>query len=85
VWPPSHKPPLHPSHPIYPGGEGPDHELPLPPGAVWPPLPPDIGGKILCFVWVVGIGYRWTVLDPDLKPSHPIEEPEPPVAQPKRG
>jgi hypothetical protein len=51
-----------------------DHELPevLPPGAVWPPLPPDIQGKILCFVWIVGIGYRWTVIDPSLTPEHPI-------------
>jgi hypothetical protein len=85
IWPPS--PPLYPSHPIYPGGGGasggsPDQGLPLPPGAVWPPLPPDIAGKVMCFVWIVGIGYRWTVIDPSLKPTHPIE-PGGPVAQPK--
>jgi hypothetical protein len=64
---------------------GVDNTLPLPPGAVWPPLPPDIAGQILAFAWLVGIGYRWIVIDPSLKPTHPIEMPEPPTAQPKRG
>jgi hypothetical protein len=63
TWPPPQ--PVRPSHPIYPG-IGPDHELPMPPGSVWPPLPPEIKGKILCFVWIVGVGYRWTVIDPSL-------------------
>jgi hypothetical protein len=76
VWPPPA--PVYPSHPIYPGGGGtggsagtPDQGLPLPPGAVWPPLP-GINGKVLCLVWVIGYGYRWTVIDPSLKPSHPL-------------
>jgi hypothetical protein len=46
-----------------------DNELPFPPGSVWPPLPPNVQGKILCFVWIVGFGYRWTVIDPSLKPD----------------
>ena len=64
-------------------GEHPEHPIVLPPGAVWPPLPPDIQGKIICFVWIVGVGYRWTVIDPSLvidntlpgggeHPAHPI-------------
>jgi hypothetical protein len=27
---------------------------------------PGIKGKVLCFVWIVGVGYRWTVIDPSL-------------------
>jgi hypothetical protein len=75
VWPPPQ--PVYPSHPIYPGGVGPDNSLPMPPGSVWPPLPPAIQGPILCFVWIVGVGYRWTVIDPSLKPDHEL-----PGAQP---
>jgi hypothetical protein len=74
VWPPPQ--PIYPSHPIYPTefpehpiapGGGPAHPIVLPPGSVWPPLPPAIQGKVLCFVWIVGVGYRWTVIDPSLK------------------
>jgi hypothetical protein len=54
-------------------------------------LPPVIKGKILAFVWLVGIGYRWTVIDPSLtvdnslpgggnRPSNEL----PAHAQPKR-
>jgi hypothetical protein len=57
-----------PEHPIAPGG-GPEHPIELPPGSVWPPLPPEIKGKILAFCWLVGIGYRWVVIDPSLKPD----------------
>jgi hypothetical protein len=63
--------PVLPTHPIY-HPEAPNNELPLPPGAVWPPLPPSVTGPVLCFVWVVGVGYRWTTIDPSLKPMHPI-------------
>ena len=80
--------PVHPTLPIYLPG-GPDNSLPLPPGAVWPPLPPGLGAsKVLCFVWIVGIGYRWTVIDPSLQPDNelpPTTVPplEPPSAVPK--
>jgi hypothetical protein len=87
VWPPPR--PVYPSHPIYPT-DTPEHPIAAPPGSVWPPLPPDIGGKILAFCWLVGIGYRWVVIDPSLKPdiglpgegtpSHPIA----PTPGPKR-
>jgi hypothetical protein len=95
IWPPQQ--PIYPSHPIYPTeGDGVDNSLPLPPGSVWPPLPPDIKGKILAFCWLVGIGYRWVVLDPSQKPGFPVdpgfgnpgsERPDqglPPDKQPKR-
>jgi hypothetical protein len=84
----------HPDQGLPPSGEHPDQGLPpeqphpqppifLPPGAVWPPLPPSIQGPILCFVWIVGVGYRWAAIDPSLtpdqglpgsggRPSHPI-------------
>jgi hypothetical protein len=83
VWPPNSGPPLLPTHPIDPGG-GPDNELPLPPGSVWPPLPPSIQGPIMCLIWIVGVGYRWTVIDPSLKPDHELpgagEHPSHPIA-----
>lgn len=63
-------------HPIAPGG-GPAHPIALPPGSVWPPLPPSITGTILCFVWIVGVGYRWTVIDPSLTPGHDLPGSQP--------
>jgi hypothetical protein len=66
VWPPPQ--PVYPTHPIYPTDQ-PEHPIAMPPGSVWPPLPPSVTGKILCFVWIVGVGYRWTVIDPSLKPD----------------
>jgi hypothetical protein len=66
--------PIAPTHPIYMPG-GPNNELPLPPGSVWPPLPPSVTGEIMCMIWIVGIGYRWTVIDADARPEHPIAPP----------
>lgn len=64
--------PLTPEHPIYlPPGDPPV----LPPGSVWPPLPPGVTGQLLCFAWIVGVGYRWIVIDTNLKPTHPIAPP----------
>jgi len=75
TWPPPQ--PVYPSHPIYPT-DGIDNSLPLPPGSIYPPLPPEVaGGKIIAFCWIVGVGYRWVVLDPSLKPGFPL--PKPPV------
>jgi hypothetical protein len=88
VWPRPPRPvdpgygvsvPITPEHPIY-EPVAPDNSLPLPPGSVWPPLPPEITKPVLCLVWIVGVGYRWTTIDPSLKPTHPIAgvpEPEP--------
>jgi hypothetical protein len=81
VWPQPPRPvdpdygmpvPIAPTHPIYLPPVGPNNDLPLPPGAVWPPLPPSVTGQIMAFIWVVGVGYRWTTIDTDLKPTHPI-------------
>jgi hypothetical protein len=78
--------------PIAPGGETPGTPLPMPPGAVWPPLP-GVEGKVLALVWVVGYGYRWTVLDPSLTVGYPlpggppggrVDNALPPTAQPKK-
>jgi hypothetical protein len=67
--------PIAPTHPIYMPPVGPNNDLPLPPGSVWPPLPPSITGEIMCLVWIVGAGYRWTVIDTALQPEHPIAQP----------
>lgn len=75
VWPgpPIHGkpplPPLRPDLPIYLPPPNVDNSLPLHPGAVWPPLAPGLDGKLLAFVWIVGVGYRWTVIDTSLKPD----------------
>jgi hypothetical protein len=71
--------PVKPSVPIYLPPEGEEH--PLPPGSVWPPLPPSVTGVVMCLVWIVGAGYRWTVIDTGLQPSVPIYPPPlPPYA-----
>jgi len=73
-----------PSHPIAPGGERPAHPIapgggggtptqPIYlPGHVWPPLPPSVTGTLLCFCWIVGVGYRWVVIDADASVENPI-------------
>lgn len=69
VWPP----PGIPSQPIQlpPPGEAsnpivipgsPEHPIALPPG-IWPPLPPSSTGKYAVLVLVLGVGYRWVVVD----------------------
>jgi len=107
VWPQPPRPvgpdnslppiPVSPSHPIYlPSPGAPNNDLPLQPGQVWPPLPPSITGQVMAFVWIVGVGYRWTTIDADLKPTHPMIPPStvpeapdntlpsPPTAEPRR-
>lgn len=84
VWPQPPRPehpdnslppvPVLPSHPIYIPGE-PNNDLPLEPGQVWPPLPPSVTGEVMCFIWIVGVGYRWIVIDADNQPEHPIAPP----------
>jgi hypothetical protein len=92
-WPerPSTGPVLPGRPPVAPGqglpGEGgePGHLPSLPPGTIWPPLPPGVHGKYLALVLIGGGGkgahYRYTVIDADLRPEHPIVPP--PTAQPK--
>jgi hypothetical protein len=94
VWPPQIDNSLpEPPPGIWPPPGAPDNSLPptpgqLPvfpdspgePGTIWPPLPvmPD-EGNLLVIVWVPGVGYRWAVVDPTLKPDQGL----PPTAQPK--
>jgi len=62
--PPQINPPpvsIWPGVPIHPAT--PEHPIALPPGSVWPPLPPSITGEAVILVWVVGVGYRWLVID----------------------
>jgi hypothetical protein len=73
--------PIAPEYPIYYPPVGPNNDLPIPPGAVWPPLPPYVdnglpgSSQLMCFIWIPGIGYRWTTIDLSLKPTHPIVPP----------
>jgi hypothetical protein len=41
----------------------------------------------MCFVWIVGVGYRWTVIDPSLKPDQglPGSQPHPDQGLPGQG
>lgn len=97
-WRPLPSLPERPSQgPVRPGVPvGPDQGLPgepptaghlpsLPPGTIWPPLPPGVQGKFLVLVLIGGGGkgahYRYTVVDAGLRPAHPIEPPL--TAQPK--
>lgn len=82
IWPPPQ--PVYPELPIYPTPPGIGGGPALPPGSVWPPLPPEISGPIICFVWIVGVGYRWASLDPALLPPVGGTKPSDPNApQPK--
>lgn len=102
LWPhpPIHRPdnslpiqPVRPELPIYypPGGEV-TPPINLPPGSVWPPLPPSAKGKFIALCWIIGVGYRWVVIDTSLKPDIglPVGPPDsidntlPPHAQPKK-
>jgi hypothetical protein len=38
-------------------------------------LPPAINGDFLVLVWIPGVGWRWTVIDTELQPEHPIAQP----------
>lgn len=94
-----------PARPPAGGGGRPDQGLPgeqpevqppiaLPPGSIWPPLPPGVHGKFLALVLIAGTPgykYRYVVIDADAlpRPGHPIEPGggggEPPTTpQPKR-
>lgn len=75
--------PDHPAHLPSPG-ETPDNTLPpvdghhpptdLPPGTIWPPLPPDAPvGKHAFLIWISGVGLRYGVFD---VPEHPPVDPD---------
>lgn len=69
-----------PTHPIAPGGGGggehPEHPIVLPPGSIWPPLPPGVSGKYLALVLIGGGGqgamYRYVVIDADQRPDNEL-------------
>jgi hypothetical protein len=81
--PPTVNPPpaaVWPGVPVYPAS--PTHPIALPPGTVYPPLPPTVHGKVLALVAIVGVGYRWLVIDADA--NRPSTGPvPPPTAAPK--
>jgi hypothetical protein len=55
-------PTIWPGVPIHPAS--PSHPIALPPGSVWPPLPPTVTpGKALALVVIFGVGFRWVVID----------------------
>jgi hypothetical protein len=69
-------------HPLPPGGViGGGPIYPAEPPVLWPPLPPDAGiaGRAVILIWVVGVGYRWLIVEGRMQP--PIYTPPP--AQPK--
>jgi hypothetical protein len=87
--------------PVYPiDPEAPDQGLPpevppglpeLPPGTIWPPLPPSVPtGKALAVVYISGVGARWAVIDIPERPERPVDpdygvdEGEQPSPQPPR-
>ena len=54
----------------------------LPPGTVWPPLPPVIEGRrLVLLAWIPGLGYKWIVVGPQVE--QPIA-PGGPAATPKK-
>lgn len=78
----------YPSHPIYVPIDParPDNSLPPiadhkplpnpPPGTIWPPLPGNPPpGKAALLVWLVGVGWRYFVVD--IQPGHPSQQPIP--------
>lgn len=70
------------------GGAHPEHPIQLPPGMIWPPLPPGVQGKYLALVLVaipgVGMRYRYVVVDADLVPGKPDNSlPTVPEREPK--
>lgn len=58
-----------------PGDGGEAGQLPVfPPGAIWPPLPPDVHGKWLALVLIAGmpgVRYRYVVIDADADMPRP--------------
>ena len=63
-------PPGQPGHPIIPGT--PDRPIEAPPGTIWPPLPPSVGGDdglVRALVAIQGYGHRWVVIDTNLQPD----------------
>jgi hypothetical protein len=98
IWPPPGKPSIPtpippdfsinvPANPIYIEDTPDNKPITLPPGTIWPPLPPSSGigsgtKKVAILVWVVGVGARWFIYDPSLTPGTPPVTPPPVAGQP---
>lgn len=56
--------PMRPTQPIF-IPEEPSQPLPVPPGTIWPPLPPSTGasGRVWILIYVVGVGHRWLLIN----------------------
>jgi hypothetical protein len=65
--PPGIWPPLTPSHPIAP--VPPTVNPPPPAGEIWPPIEGAPPGKFVVLVYIPGVGYKYVVVDPSLKPT----------------
>lgn len=88
------RPPVTPGHPGQPLPETPEVMPPMvmPPGAIWPPLPPGVHGKFLALVLIGGMGhgvkYRYVVVDADARPPRPVDPDYglegPPPREPKK-
>jgi hypothetical protein len=97
-WPPTPVDPdwgldagVAPGQPIY-LPIGPDQGLPPvgghepptdpPPGTVWPPIPGAPEGKAAILVWIIGVGYRYFVVElpPPEASQLPVPVPAPPEA-----
>ena len=84
-------PPMYPSGQPLPPGVPPPPTKPVEPGEIWPPLDPGMPVPHLALVWLVGVGYRWVSLGPEVTPVPPGGTPSPmpvppvpPAATPKR-
>lgn len=74
-------PSVWPGVPVHLPAPG-DPPITLPPGSVYPPLPPLIEARrAIVLVWIPGVGYRWTVLGPVVEPPM---APGGPAATPKK-
>jgi hypothetical protein len=62
-----------PGHPIVPvpPEEGPGQGPELPPGAIWPKPPGDVGGKFVVLAIIPGYGWRYIVIEPGAWPEEP--------------
>lgn len=76
VWPPDH----HVGHPLPPVIEVPPGEKPPQvPGTIWPPVE-GLKGDVVILVWVPFVGFRWIVIDTDVKPGVPTPNPTGPTS-----
>jgi hypothetical protein len=68
--------PVDPEHPEVMPPMVPPGIPELPPGSIWPPLPPSIPpGKAVVAIYISGVGSRWAVVDIPERPEGPEVEP----------